>query len=144
MTVFQPGTRFFPTGVLGLTAPSKVYHGTDVDSAADIEQNGLRRDQWDAIIQQHGGDTKGFSLSADPGIAEMWAATQAALRAKTYGVVLEAEVGQLPLLHTDQLQGDPSEFFIEPDDFSHVGPGVFKWYGGPVAPLGISSPHGQP
>jgi hypothetical protein len=122
-----------------LAVPLKVYHGTDVDSARSVE-HGLRRDEWEAIIQQYGGDTKGFSLSSDPKVAEDWAAAQAALRGKTEGIVLEADVNHLPTLYIDSVQGDPNEVFIEPDDFPKVGPGVFKRYGRPVPPLGNPFP----
>jgi hypothetical protein len=106
--------------------------------------NGLRKDEWEAIIQQHGGDTKGFSVSADPRIAEDWASIQAALRGKTHGMVLEAEVDQLPTLYSDPLHADPNEFFIEPDDFPLIAPGVSRPHGGPVPPLGGSLPGPKP
>lgn len=64
-----------------------------MDSAQDIEQNGLNRTNWEAIIQQHGGDTKGFSVTVDPKVAEDWAATQAAMRGKPLGIVLNGGVG---------------------------------------------------
>lgn len=107
--------------------PEKVYHGTDAASAESIRQEGLDRDRWRAVGGGWGVDDKGFSVTADRETAEGWARTRARERGgPPDGVVLEAEASGLSLQRGRPGEWtDPNEFFIRPNDFSRVGPGVF-------------------
>lgn len=107
--------------------PEKVYHGTDAASAASIEQGGLDQNAWYAAAGASGPDPKGFSVSANRLIAEDWAAFRAGERRSAEGVILEAAAGSLSLQTGSPGQWtDPNEFFIRPEDFPQVGPGVFR------------------
>lgn len=103
------------------------YHGTDEDSANDIEQNGLSRRKWYKIVLHEGGDTAGFSLTSDPIVARQHAVKSATLRSRK-GAVIAADDSELPM----QATGDGTQSFdlgeskILPEDMKDVGPGVFK------------------
>lgn len=115
--------------------PETVYHGTDAQSAADIEQIGLDDRLRAAAAGGCGADMKGFSVSAKRKMAEDWAAIRAGERGSAVGVVLEADAASLPLQRgRPGWWTDPDEFFIDPADFSKVGPGVFRKVG-EVAPI---------
>jgi hypothetical protein len=108
--------------------PEKVYHGTDAASAEGIRQNGLEYDAWRSAGGSKDVDEKGFSVTTDRSTAEAWARYRAAERGGIPdGVVLEAEVKDLPLRSGSPGEWtDPDEFFIAPEDFPQVGPGVFR------------------
>jgi hypothetical protein len=74
-----------------------------------------------------GVDEKGFSVTRDRGVAELWASFRAAQRGgSANGIVLEASAGSLPLNQGQPgAWADPDEYFIRPEDFPQVGPGVF-------------------
>jgi hypothetical protein len=104
---------------------SKVYHGTDSNSAASITQHGLNQSDWRAAAGGAGPDPKGFSVTTDRATAEAWAKQRAAERGGD-PVVLQADRASLPLrAGSPGAWADPDEFFIAPKDFSKVGPGVF-------------------
>jgi hypothetical protein len=106
----------------------KVYHGTDAASAEKIPKRGLNVDDWRAAAGGAGVDEKGFSVTTDRSVAETWARVRAAERGgPAEGVVLEADASELPLRQGSPDEWtDPNEFFIAPEDFPQVGPGVFS------------------
>jgi hypothetical protein len=108
--------------------PEKVYHGTDAKSAADIRRGGLNQARWRAAAGAAGVDEKGFSVTTDHATAGAWARLRAAERGgPPAGEVLEADACHLPLTGGSPGQwADPQEFFILPEDFPLVGPGVFR------------------
>jgi hypothetical protein len=108
--------------------PEKVYHGTDEQSAECIRRIGLDKDAWELGGGGCGVDGKGFSVTTDRAMAEDWARTRGMERGGTPGgVVLEADPAQLPLQPGSPGEWtDPGEFFIRPEDFPRVGPGIFR------------------
>jgi hypothetical protein len=108
--------------------PQTVYHGTDAGSVEDIRQRGLDQDAWRTAGGALGVDEKGFSVTTNRGTAEQGARTRAAERGgPPEGVVLEADAGLLPLRPGSPGEWtDPEEFFIRPEDFDRVGPGIFR------------------
>lgn len=103
-----------------------VYHGTDEASAASIISHGLDMNAWQLAAGGPGVDPKGFSVTTDKAVAEMWANARAIERGGR-PVVLEAPAGQLPLRKGSLTDlADPDEFFVAPQDFPQVGPGVFR------------------
>src|ERR1700722_2641578 len=103
------------------------YHGTDEESAADIVQNGLGRQEWEKIVAREYGDPAGFSLTDDPTTARYHAAKAATLRNRK-GAVIAADDAELPRQATgERTQSfDPGETKILPKDMKSVGPGVFQ------------------
>jgi hypothetical protein len=114
-----PGTDDTPRG--------KVYHGTDATSAENIRRLGLNENAWRAAANGNV-DEKGFSVTTDRATAEAWARTRAWERGgPAEGAVLEAEANDLPLRPGAPDEWiDPDEWFIQPEDFPQVGPGVFQ------------------
>ncbi len=108
--------------------PFTVYHGTDADSAQRIRQHGLKDEDWRAAGGPAGVDEKGFSVTTDRAVAELWAQTRAAERGgPAAGAILEADAADLPLRQGAPGQwADPDEYFIAPEDFPTVGPGMFR------------------
>src|SRR5258708_4649283 len=108
--------------------PEKAYHGTDAQSDESIRRGGLDSDRWWAAGGGCGVDDKGFSVTTDRETAEKWARTRAAERGgPPEGIVLEAEASGLPLQRGGPGEWtDSNEFFIYPEDFSEVGPGIFR------------------
>ena len=106
-----------PTGI--------VYHGTDAASTESIRRIGLNVDAWRASTSQDL-DEKGLSITTERAIAEWWARIRAGERGgPPNGVVLEADAGLLPLRAGSPGQWtDPKEWFIAPEDFPQVGPGI--------------------
>ncbi len=116
---------------------TQVYHGTDTDSAHDIEKNGLSKKKWKQHVDE-GGDPSGFSVTEDIGVARQHAQKSATLRGKK-GAVIAADDGDLPNLQTGTgPQGfDPGESKIPPKNINKkdVGPGVFKVVEDNIPPL---------
>jgi hypothetical protein len=108
--------------------PSIVYHGTDVRSGESIKQFGLDEMAWRAAGGPDGVDEKGLSVTSKRAIAELWARDRATDRGgPSQGIVLEADAENLPLRTGGPgVWTDPHEFFISPEDFGGVGPGVFR------------------
>jgi hypothetical protein len=103
-----------------------VYHGTDATSAENLARDGLNRRAWESAAGGAGPDHKGFSVTTDRATAEDWARIRAGERGTSKGVVVEAEAGRLPLRPGQPGEWtDPNEWFIQPEDFPQVGPGVF-------------------
>jgi len=102
-----------------------VFHGTDDISAGSI-RNGLDADEWRNAAGGLGVDEKGFLVTTNRSTAEAWAIDSARERGGL-PVVLEANGSSLPLQggSLDDLV-DPNEFFISPDDFVNVSPGLFN------------------
>ena len=114
--------------MLSATLPQKVYHGTDADSGQKTRGRGLNEADWRAAAGPAGVDEKGFSVTTDRAVAEAWARVRAAERGgPPEGAVLEADAAALPLRQGAAGQwADPDEYFIAPEDFPAVGPGVFS------------------
>jgi hypothetical protein len=106
-----------------------VFHGTDEVSAQDILTNGLEQQSWETAAGRAGPDPKGFSVTDRLGDARDWARWRALehLGNPDRGMVLEADPDDLPLATGQPGQwADPGERFIRPEDFTMVGPHVFK------------------
>lgn len=106
----------------------KVYHGTDEQSAESIRRIGLDPDAWRAAPGANGVVEKGFCVSTDKEVAQHWAnARSLERRGIPGGAVLEADAAALPLRQGRPGEWtDPAEYFIAPEDFGKVGPGVFR------------------
>ena len=106
---------------------SRVFHGTDDVSARSIADGGLDPKKWRRAAGGAGPDPKGFSVTTDPYIARAWAELRAAERGGR-PVVLEANMNDLPLKTGAPGEWtDPSELFIDLNDFGDIGAGVFRW-----------------
>jgi hypothetical protein len=107
--------------------PETVYHGTDVDSAESIQRIGLNKEAWRNATDSGGRDDKGFSVTIDRATAKSYAQVRAGQRARSKGVVLQADARGLPLRKGRSGEWtDPGEWFIYPEDFPQVGPEVFQ------------------
>ena len=115
-------------GMIPGNLPEKVYHGTDAISAENIRRQGLDEGAWKAAGGVNGVDEKGFSVTTNRATADGWARARALERGgPPQGVVLEADPQHLPLQQGGPgVWTDPDEFFIQPDNFGQVGPGVFR------------------
>ncbi len=112
--------RVFLTGI--------VYHGTDESSGASIRQDGLDVDLWAAAGGSAVFDDKGFSVTTVWSTAEAWARDRARERGgRPQGDVVQADASRLPLQSgSSGSWTDSDEYFILPEDFPLVGPGVFQ------------------
>ena len=99
--------------------------------ATNIVNNGLNVEQWRASRPEGLLSDKGFSLTTDESTAHDWANFNH--RVSDCGCdpgVIEANIEDLaPYLRTGDGTSsvDPNEFYIEPNDFNKIGPGVFRF-----------------
>jgi len=105
---------------------TRVFHGTDSASSRSIHTRGLDVDEARRAAGGAGIDDKGFSVTTNLDDAQAWAKARAMERGGR-PVVLEADAGNLPLRSGDlDNLADPDEFYIDLDDYTGVGSGVFS------------------
>jgi len=108
------------------TFPEIVYHGTDGVSGESICRKGLDLGAWKKLGEHFPIDDKGFSVTGNRQVATAWAALRAGERCTPFGAILQAKAEALPLRRGEPgTWTDPDAFYVRPEDFCLVAPGIF-------------------